>query len=93
MSDDPIEFTPATPDLDKEERRLELELREEKAESQKRMAWVAMISMIVFTVFLFLPFFSDERISAIGDVLGLFFVAQAGIVGAYFGFTSWMSRK
>jgi hypothetical protein len=93
MSDDLIEFTPATPDLDKEERRLELELREEKAESQKRMAWVAMISMIVFTVFLFLPFFSDERINAIGDVLGLFFVAQAGIVGAYFGFTSWMSRK
>jgi len=75
------------------ERALELELREEKAESQKQMAWMAMISMFTFTVFLFLPIFSDSRISAIGEVLGLFFIAQASIVGAYFGFTSWMSRK
>ena len=36
------------------ERMLEIELREEKAESQKFMAWVAMGMMIIFTVFLFL---------------------------------------
>ena len=35
------------------ERMLEVELREEKAESQKFMAWVAMGMMIVFTVFLY----------------------------------------
>jgi hypothetical protein len=35
------------------ERMLEIELREEKAESQKFMAWVAMGMMIIFTVFLF----------------------------------------
>ena len=42
------------------ERMLEVELREEKAESQKFMAWVAMGMMIVFTVILFTPLLSDK---------------------------------
>ena len=37
------------------ERMLEVELREEKAESQKKMAWIAMVMMIGFTVVLFTP--------------------------------------
>ena len=49
------------------ERMLEIELREEKAESQKFMAWVAMGMMIIFTVFLFTPFMSDSRVSALAD--------------------------
>lgn len=80
-------------DIQKRKEIIEIELREEKAETQKKMAWVAMISMLVFTIFLFLPLFSDDRIKAMGEVLGLFYVAQAGVVGAYMGFTSWMSRK
>lgn len=71
----------------------EIQLREEKAETQKGMAKTAMVSMLVFTVLLFLPVFSDSRIEALADVLGLFYVAQAGVVGAYMGFTTWMSRK
>lgn len=80
-------------ELELSEKKLEIELREEKAETQKRMAWVAMISMLVFTILLFLPIIPDSRISALADVLGLFYVAQAGVVGAYMGFTTWMSRK
>jgi hypothetical protein len=71
---------------------LEIQLREEKAESQKRMAWVAMISMIIFTASLFLPIISPERVSALADLLGLFYIAQAGVVGAYMGVTAWMSN-
>ena len=33
-------------DIDASDRLLELELREEKADSQRRMAWIAIISMI-----------------------------------------------
>ena len=40
---------------------LEIELREEKSEAQKRMAWVAMGSMIVFSAALFTPFVSESR--------------------------------
>ena len=62
------------------ERMLEIELREEKAESQKKMAWVAMAMMIGFTVFLFTPIMSDTRVAALADLLGLFYIAQTGIV-------------
>ena len=66
---------------------------EEKADTQMHMAWVAMISMLGFTLFLFLPFMSNERVSALGDLLGLFYIAQAGVVGAYMGMSAYMSRK
>lgn len=70
---------------------LEIQLKEEKATTQKRMAWVALISMLVITGFLFLPIVTDTRVKALADLLGLFYIAQAGIVGAYMSVTAWMS--
>jgi len=75
------------------ERMLEIELREEKAESQKKMAWVAMIMMIVFTIVLFTPLMSDSRVNALADLLGLFYIAQTGVVAAYMGATAYMAGK
>ena len=75
------------------ERMLEVELREEKAESQKKMAWIAMIMMIGFTVVLFTPLMSDTRVAALADLLGLFYIAQTGIVAAYMGATAYMAGK
>ena len=72
---------------------LEIELQEEKAQTQRRMAWVAMISMLIFTVTLFSPLVGDSRVEALADLLGLFFIAQAGIVGAYMGVTAWMTSS
>lgn len=79
-------------DIEASDRLLELELREEKADSQRRMAWVAIVSMIIFTILLFSPFISDTRVNALADLLGLFYIAQAGVVGAYMGATAWMSK-
>jgi hypothetical protein len=72
---------------------LELELREEKADAHRRMAWVAILSMIAFTAVLFSPIVSESRVAALADLLGLFYIAQASIVGAFMGVTAWMSRK
>jgi ABC-type multidrug transport system permease subunit len=80
-------------ELAKEKEMVEMELREEKSEAQKRMAWIAMVSMIAFSIFLFLPIVSDNRVKALADLLGLFYIAQAGVVGAYMGATAWMSKK
>ena len=52
-----------------------------------------MISMLVFTVALFLPIFPDTRIKALADLFGLFYIGQAGIVGAYMGMTAYMRSK
>lgn len=80
-------------EIAREKEMIELELREEKAKAQQWMAWVAMGSMLVFSTVLFLPVVSDSRVNALADLLGLFYIAQAGVVGAYMGVSAWMSRK
>lgn len=80
-------------EIAREKEMIELELREEKAKAQQYMAWVAMGSMLVFTTVLFLPVVSTDRVNALADLLGLFYIAQAGVVGAYMGVSAWMSRK
>lgn len=72
---------------------MELELREEKADAQKRMSWVSILSMVFFTAILFTPLIPESRVSALGDLLGLFYLGQASIVGFYFGAQAYMSRK
>jgi hypothetical protein len=67
--------------------------RHEKSDAQRRMAWVSMISMIIFTAAVFLPIFPDGRIKALSDLFGLFYIGQAGVVGAYMGMTAYMSAK
>ena len=71
----------------------EAETAEEKADAQKNMAWTSLISMLVFTGFVFLPIFPDSRITALADLFGLFYIGMAGIVGAYMGMTAYMSAK
>ena len=80
-------------EIAREKEMIELELREEKANAQQYMAWVAMGSMLVFSTVLFLPLVSDSRVNALADLLGLFYIAQAGVVGAYMGVSAWMSKK
>jgi len=64
----------------------------EKMDAQRRMAWVAMGSMIVFTFAVFLPIFPDARIKALSDLFGLFYIGQAGVVGSYMGMTAYMAK-
>jgi hypothetical protein len=71
----------------------EAEVAEEKADAQRKMAWISIISMLVFTALLFLPIFPDSRIKALADLFGLFYIGMAGVVGAYMGMTAYMSAK
>jgi hypothetical protein len=65
----------------------------EKLDAQRELAKTSLIGMILFTFFLFMPIVSVERVTALADILGIFYIAQAGIVGAYMGVSAWMSRK
>lgn len=64
---------------------LEQQRIDERQDNQKTMAWVAMASMIGFTLFMFLPFVSDSRIEILTEISSLFYIAQAGVIGAYMG--------
>ena len=48
--------------------------------------------MLVFPLMVFLPIFPDGRIKALADLFGLFYIGQAGVVGAYMGMTAYMSN-
>jgi len=71
----------------------EQELMNKKQTNQRKMAWVALWSMVIFTAFLFSPWIPEGRVENLGDVLGLFYIAQASIVGAYMGMSAWMNKK
>ena len=71
----------------------EIDVKVTKLESQRQMAWVSLFLIGIVTFFLFTPLISDARVSALSDLLGLFYISCAGIVGAYVGVTAWMSRK
>ena len=72
----------------------EIEMQEEKADAQRRMAWIAMAAMIIFTVLAMIPgFIPETRLKLLGDLSALFYIGMAGVVGAYMGMTAYMSKK
>jgi len=66
--------------------------KHEKQDAQRRMAWIAMLSMLIFTALVFLPIFPDSRINALADLFSLFYIGMAGVVSAYFGAAAFISR-
>lgn len=87
-------------DLAKAERMIEIEAaaarerdRDKKEDQLRQMAWVAMISMVLFTAFIFTPFLGLERLAAIDNILSMFYIAQAGVVATFFGSSAYMSKN
>ena len=64
-----------------------------KTETQTRIAVASFIVMTVMAALLVSGLIPDSRISALGPLISTLFIAKAGIVGAYFGMTGWMSKK
>lgn len=71
---------------------LDIELREDKADSQKKMAWVAMISMCIYAILPLFPFIPEDRLATIASLSDMLFLSQASVVGLYFGATAYMAR-
>ena len=72
---------------------VEIELREEKADSQRRMAWVSLTSMVVYSILPLLPFIPESRLSTLASLSDMLFLSQASIVGLYFGATAYMAKR
>ena len=80
-------------ELEKADRILEMEITEEKSDSQRRMAWICLLSVIVLTVLLVSPAVAETRVSALSDLVGLYYISMAGVIGAHMGVQAWMSRR
>jgi hypothetical protein len=78
-------------ELKKSQEILDQELREEKANSQKKMAWVAMGAMCIYPLLsLIIP---EERLDTWSSMSDMIFLSQASVIGLYFGATAYMSRR
>ena len=80
-------------ELAKHQEMLQLQLQEEKADSQRRMAWVAIGSMCVFAILPIIPFIPPDRLSTLASLSDMLFLSQASIVGLYFGATAYMAKR
>lgn len=70
---------------------IDAENKDKKEDQLRRMAWVAMGSMVVFTLILFSPLVDNARIAALASLLQMFYVAQAGVVATFFGASAYVS--
>lgn len=70
--------------------RADIENRDKKEDQQRRMAWVAMMSMLTLTLLLLTPAIDINRVDALADLIGMFYIAMAGIVATFFGSAAYM---
>ncbi len=82
-----------TKEMSVKEKLIELENRDKKEDQLRQMAWVSMLSMVFITVFLFTPYISVDRVTALDNLLSMFYIAQAGVVASFFGSNAYMSKK
>ena len=80
-------------EMAKAEQMIALENADKKEDQLRAMAWVAMLSMVVFTIILFLPIIDTDRVAALDNLLQMFYIAQAGVVATFFGSSAYMSRN
>ena len=80
-------------EISRHQEMLQLELQEEKADSQRRMAWTAVVSMCVFAILPVIPLIPADRLSTLASISDMLFLSQASIVGLYFGATAYMAKR
>jgi len=74
------------------EEMIEFENKDKKEDQLRQMAWMAMGSMVLFTGILFSPIVDVARITALGSILQMFYIAQAGVVATFFGANAYLSK-
>ena len=70
-----------------------LQLTYDKEQSKTRMAWVALLTIVGFSLLPIMPFVPESRLSTLASLSDLLFLSMAGIVGAHFGTQLIASRK
>ena len=71
----------------------ELQEKVRKSESQEKIAWVALVGILIFTAFLFSPYIDLTRLDSISEFIGMFYITLAGVVATYMGTQAWAMRK
>lgn len=65
----------------------------ERHTAQMKLAVAALTAMITTMALLLTPIISDERIRNLSSIFDMYFLALASIVGAFMGFSAWMTKR
>ena len=79
-------------EMHKAQEMMDIENKDAKEDQLRRMAWAAMGSMIIVTLAVCTPFVDIARITALGNILQMFYLAQAGVVATFFGASAYVSK-
>ncbi len=69
------------------ERMIRLENEDKKEDAQRAMAWFCLMGMLAYPFAVILAVLAgvDQAAKILGDMAGVYFIAVAGIVAAFFG--------
>jgi len=82
-------------ELDLQERMIRLENEDKKEDAQRNMAWFALGGMLLYPFAVIIASMTglDKGATILGDMAGVYFIAVAGIVAAFFGAAALKSKK
>ena len=82
-------------DMYLEFKRRELEDADAMRDAQRTMAWYSLGGMLLYSVIVVLAtvFNMDQAAKILGDMAGVYFIAVAGIVAAFFGAQALTKKK
>jgi hypothetical protein len=76
-------------------KRKELEDQDAMRDAQRQMAWYSLYGMLLYPVMVVGSnvFGLQDGAKILGDMAGVYFIAVAGIVAAFFGAQAWSGKK
>ena len=76
-------------------KRKELEDQDAMRDAQRKMAWYSLYGMLLYPVMVVGSNIAglDKGAEILGDMAGVYFIAVAGIVAAFFGAQAWTKGK
>ena len=76
-------------------KRKELEDADAMRDAQRAMAWFSLAGMLLYPVLVILAIVTglDQAAKILGDMAGVYFIAVAGIVAAFFGAQAFAKKK
>lgn len=71
----------------------ELAIYRRKLLAQRNMATSTLVAAFILTIVILSPIIPDDRLKILIDIIVMFYLMCGSIVGAFMGFSSYMSRK
>lgn len=76
-----------------EDLKSDIENEDKKQDSQRQMAWMALIGMIFYPIVTLIADALGLKADILASMADLYFIASAGIVAAFYGKEAYLKRK